>query len=175
MPRPAALEYEFNVTREGDRQPLRVGTAGSGLADDPLQYRMQADDGRLVLWIDNPTSGPIELLGDKSRVTDPDGIDHPLHVQTIGPLSSIKEILPPMDTSSEDSAPPPPPQPLNPYDRPGFAAVPDLGRAASGGADSQDNIYFWQWEDASEIRLDLVFLQGQRQFEQHFTIQRVKK
>jgi hypothetical protein len=168
-------EYEFDVIREGSNQPVHVATSDEArLLDDPLQYRMQAVEGRLVMWIDNPTSDSIELLGDKSSVTDPDGVDHPLHGQIIAPFSSLKEILPPMESQPEQASPNPPP-PLNPYDRSGFIAVPGVGPADSSGADSQEGLYSWQWDDESEIHIHLVFVQDGRQFEQRFTIHRVKK
>jgi hypothetical protein len=168
-------QFEFDVTPSGSNQPVHVATTDDAhLADDPLRYRFRADDGRLVMWIENPTGDSIELLGDKSSVIDPDDVDHPLHGRTIGPLSSIKEILPPLESQGEQAAPNSL-TPLNPYDEPGFIAVPGIGQADSTGADSQEGLYMWQWDDESEIHIHLVFVQNGRQFEQRFTIHRVKK
>ncbi|HEX4055589.1 MAG TPA: hypothetical protein VHX86_15095 [Tepidisphaeraceae bacterium] len=168
-------QYGFDIRGDGGQQALHVGTSPDTLlADDPLRYRMRALDGRLIIWIANPTPDPIELLGDKSSITDPDGIDHPLHDQIIAPLSSIKEVLPPLENSAENPAPGPP-EPVNPYQRSGFIPTPDLGAATPTEANSRDDLYVWQWDDESEIRLDLIFQQGQRRFEQRFIIRRVKQ
>lgn len=168
-------QYGFDIRGEGGQQALHVGTSPDTLlADDPVRYRMRAVEGRLIMWINNPTTDPIELLGDKSSVTDPDGVDHPLRDQIIAPLSSIKEVLPPLENFAENPAPNAP-EPVNPYDRSGFIPTPDLGAATPTDSNSRDSIYFWQWDDESEIRLDLIFQQGQRQFEQRFIIGRVKK
>jgi hypothetical protein len=169
-------QFEFDVIREGSSEPIHVATSDDAhLANDPLQYRMRAADGHLVMWIDNPTSDSIQLLGSKSSVTDPDGADHPLHGQIIGPQSSIKEILPPVESQEEPATPTPPPPPINPYDRPGFIPVPGVGQTDSIAADSRESVYAWQWDDESEIRIHLVFVRDGRQFEQRFTIRRVKK
>ncbi|MGD0464506.1 MAG: hypothetical protein ABSB74_18630 [Tepidisphaeraceae bacterium] len=167
--------YEFDVNREGSSTPVHVATSDEArLLDDPLQYRMRAAEGHLVMWIDNPTSDSIELLGNKSSVTDPDGVDHPLRGKTIAPRSSIREILPPMESPPEQATPNPPP-PLNPYERSGFIPVPGVDQPDSSEADSQQSRYSWQWDDESEIRIHLTFVQDGRQFERRFTIHRVKK
>ncbi len=168
-------QYGFDISGEGGQQALHVGDSQDTLlADDPIRYRLRAVDGRLVMWIVNPTPDPIELLGEKSTVTDPDGVDHPLHDQTIPPLASIKEVLPPMEAFAENPAPGPP-QPVNPYQQSGFIPTPDLGAATPTGSNSGNSLYSWQWDDESEIRLDLIFQQGQSRFEQRFIISRVKK
>jgi hypothetical protein len=167
--------YGFNISGEGGQQALHVGESGETLlADDPLRYRLRAVDGRLVMLIDNPTADPIELLGDKSRVTDPDNVDHPLHGQIIAPLSSIKEVLPPLENFSDEPSPSAP-EPGNPYGRSGFIATPNLGAATPTGSNSAGNNYLWQWNDESDIRLDLVFQQGQHEFEQRFIIHRIRQ
>ncbi len=168
-------QYEFNVTREASNTPVHVAISDeTRLLDDPLQYRMQAADGHLVMWIDNPTRDSIELLGSKSSVIDPDDVDHPLHGKTIAPRSSIKEILPPMESPPQQAGPTPPP-PINPYQQSGFIPVPGVGQPNSSEADSQQALYSWQWDDESEIHVHLVFVQDGRQFERRFTIRRVKK
>jgi hypothetical protein len=172
-PLAGCAQFEFDVTPDGSKQPVHVADSGDAhLTVDPLQYRMRADEGHLVIWIDNPTNDPIELLGNKSSVIDPDEIDHPLHNQTIRPLSSVKEILPPLESQGEAAATNSP-APINPYDRPGFIPVPGIDQSDS--PDERENQYDWQWEDASEIRIHLVFMRNGQQFEQRFTINRVKK
>jgi hypothetical protein len=168
-------QFEFDVTPAGSNEPVHVATTDDAhLSDNPLRYRFRADDGRLVMWIENPTQVAIELLGRKSSVIDPDDVDHPLHGRTIGPMSSIKEILPPLESQGEQAAPNSL-TPINPYDQPGFIAVPGIGQPDSIAGDSQESLYMWQWDDESEIHIHLVFIQSGRQFEQRFTIHRVKK
>jgi hypothetical protein len=168
-------QFEFDVTQAGSNEPVHVATTDDAhLNNDPLRYRFRADDGRLVMWIENPTNDPIELIGRKSSVTDPDGVDHPLHGKSIGPMTSIKEILPPLESEGQQAAPNSL-TPLNPYDEPGFIAVPGIGQSDSIGSDPGEGLYDWQWDGESEIRLHLFFVQSGRQFEQRFTIHRVKK
>jgi hypothetical protein len=168
-------QYGFDIRGEGGTPALHVGTSqDTALADDPLRYRFRSVDGRLVMWINNPTADPIELLGDKSRVTDPDDIDHPLHSQIIAPGSSIKEVLPPLESFSQEPAPSPP-QPGNPYGQSGFIATPDVGNVTPAGPGPGGSDYLWQWDDDSDIRLDLVFLQNQAQIEQRFIIHRARE
>jgi hypothetical protein len=162
-------QTEFDATPAGSEQAVRVGNSQDvSFPGDPLVYRMRADEGHLVFWIDNPTNEPVELLGEKSDVTDPEGVTHHLRGRTIAPLSSIKEIFPPMMDQTE-SAPPSPAEAVDPYDRPGFIAIPDI---QSG---SQENDQTWQWDDELDIHLNLFFDQGGHQFERHFSIRRLRK
>jgi hypothetical protein len=162
-------QTEFDATPAGSEQPVRVENSQDvQFPGDPLVYRMRADEGHLVFWIDNPTNQPVELLGDKSDVTDPEGVAHHLRGRTIAPLSSIKEIFPPMMDQTE-GPPPGPAEAVSPYDRPGFIAVPDI---QSGSRDNDQN---WQWDDELDIHLNLFFDQDGHQFEQHFSIRRLRK
>jgi hypothetical protein len=171
----ACAQFEFDVKPGGSDQTMHVATtADTRLNNDPLQYRFRADDGRLVMWIENPTQDVMELLGGKSIITDPDGVDHPMRGRSIAAMTSIKEILPPLESQGEQAAPNSL-TPLNPYDEPGFIAVPGVGSSDSISADSQESLYMWQWDGESEIQIHLVFLHDGRQFEQRFTIYRVKK
>jgi hypothetical protein len=160
---------EFDAAPVDGGPAVRVGNSQDvSFPGDPLVYRMRADEGHLVFWIDNPTNEPVELLGEKSDVTDPEGIAHHLRGRTIAPLSSIKEIFPPMMDQTK-TAPPTPAAAVDPYDRPGFIAIPDI---QSG---SQENDQNWQWDDELDIHLNLFFDQGGHQFERHFSIRRVRK
>lgn len=158
---------EFDATVPPGGQPVRVNNNRDvPIPGDPLQYRMRADEGYLVLWIDNPTNSPVELLG-KSTVTDPEGDTHPLAAQTIAPHSSVKEIYPPMvELAGGDS--PAGGDVINPYDRPGFISTGTI----EGPTDRHQT---WQWDDELEIQLNLVFQQGGREFEQHFSVRKVRK
>ena len=166
----APVGFEFRPA--GADQTLHVGSDAQSQFDaSPLHYRLLSDEGHLILWIDNPTDQPIQLVGVKSSVEDPTGDMHYLHGRTIDPHSSIKEVFPPLpedEESPEAQAPPPPiPQPGNPYDQPGFLTIPGTG----GGVEPPT----WKWDDGLEIRLDLLFQQGPHSFEQHFVIRKVRK
>src|SRR5271169_507349 len=77
-------QTEFDAAPADGEQAVRVGNSQDvPFPGDPLVYRMRADEGHLVFWIDNPTNEPVELLGDKSDVTDPEGIAHHLRGRTI--------------------------------------------------------------------------------------------
>ena len=162
-------QIEFDAEPEGSSQPIRVGNDQDvRLSESPLQYRLRADEGHLIVWIENPTDSSIELIRDKSQVVDPEGIAHPIRGETIAAGSSVKEIFPPLGEPVE-SAPHSQPEPINPYDRPGFISIPDSGSASEADHAS------WQWDDGMEIRVDLVFEQGEHQFEQHFVFTRIRK
>jgi hypothetical protein len=163
----ACAPVEFDAAPVGG-QITRVGNSQDvAFQADPLIYRMRADEGHLVFWIDNPTNQTVEFLGDKSNVVDPEGIAHPLRGQTIEPLGSIKEIFPPM---MDDSQAPPSnaAQPINPYDQPGFITVPNA--QFESGPDQP-----WQWDDELYIQVNLYFNREGHPFEQHFSIRRVRK
>jgi hypothetical protein len=162
-------QVEFDATLAGAGQAIRVGNSQDvQFSATPLNYRMQAVESHLVFWIENPTSEPVELIGDKSTVIDPEGIAHPLHGEMIAPNSSIKEVLPPLAEPADTGAPSSP-DAASPYDRPGFISVP----GALTNSDKIDPI--WQWNDELEVQLNLVFEQNGHQFEQHFSFRRVRK
>jgi hypothetical protein len=159
----------FDFRQEGNDQLIHVADKSDAqFIAEPLRYRLIADEGHLVLFIGNPTEDAIELM-DKSTVEDPTGTMHRLRGQVIEPHSAIKEVFPPLeeDESQEANVPPPVPQPGNPYDQPGFITVPGMGNDKPSSA--------WIWDDGLEIRLDLLFQQGQQPFEQHFVVTKVRK
>jgi hypothetical protein len=162
-------QVEFDATPAGSGQTIHVGnSADVQFSATPLNYRMRAVESHLVFWIENPTSDPVELIGGKSNVIDPEGIAHPLHGEMIAPNSSIKEVLPPL-AEPADSGAPVAPSAVGPYDRPGFISVP-------GALTSTDKVDpNWQWDDALEVQLNLVFEQNGHEFEQHFSFRRVRK
>jgi hypothetical protein len=161
-------QIEFDATPEDGGPAMRVGNSQDvAFSSGPLGYRMRADEGHLILWIDNPTNEPVEFLGDKSAVVDPEGIAHVLRGETIAPRGSIKEIFPPV-VEPPDAAPAAMGG-VNNYDRPGFITVPN------SEAIEKENDLNWQWDDTLEIRLNLFFQQSGHAFEQHFTVRRVRK
>jgi hypothetical protein len=161
---------EFDATPQGGGQSVRVtNDQDVQISLPPLQYRMRADEGHLIVWIENPTNVAVELVGDNSAVIDPQGDAHPLLDQMILPGAWIKAVFPPVYEGPPPPAGNPSANPINPYDRPGFISVPD----ASQSEQSRDAT--WQWDDELEIQLNLVFQRGQQQFQQQFSFRRVRK
>src|SRR5580658_4925554 len=85
---------EYDLT-EPETLSCHIGSAETRIPLDPVIYRMQTYDNRLVMMVDNPTSRPIHLVGDDCHIIDPNGVSHPLTNQTIDPQGSIKLIFPP--------------------------------------------------------------------------------
>jgi hypothetical protein len=73
----------------------RIGTGDYIFYRDPLEYRLNSANLRLVMRIYNPTEESITLLGGHSAVVDPRGQSHPLVTQTMVPGSFIRLVLPP--------------------------------------------------------------------------------
>ena len=88
--------YEFDLVEPADLRAHVGRKATTTVPVDPLVYRLRAAEGRLVMWIDNPTSDPIQLVGERSTVVDPRGESHPVVGRTIAPGSFVKLIFPPL-------------------------------------------------------------------------------
>jgi hypothetical protein len=162
--------YEFDVV-----QPPVNGHVGrhsdTHISIDPLVYRMRSVGGRLVVWIENPKTEPIELLGRGSVAVDPWGQSHPLEEQTIAPGSYIKLVIPPMRPSGGNSAPPQTSGAFSAADQPGYIRPQGYGQA-NGSAG--DDVRYWDWNDESEIELNLVFQRGDKTFMQTFVVRRAR-
>src|SRR5687768_7678495 len=88
-------KYEYDLVQPSE-PAAHVGTKDWVTAPmDPLSYRLITVDSHLVMQIHNPTETPVQLLGDRSTLVDPQGESHPLKSQTIAPQSFAKLILPP--------------------------------------------------------------------------------
>jgi hypothetical protein len=166
--------YEFDVV-----QPPLNGHVGrhsdTHISIDPMVYRLRSVGGRLVVWIENPKSDPIELLGHKSTAVDPWGQSHPLEEQTIAPGSYIKLVIPPLRPQGEGPQPPVS-QVGGPYgnmDQPGYIRPSGYGTQAAQATDDSE-LRYWEWNDESEIQLNLVFQRGDKTFTQTFVIRRVR-
>lgn len=171
--------YQFDILQP-PTQNRRISTDGENrLVIDPLEYRLRAAQGRLVMLIFNPTGDTIELLGSKSSVVDPDGQSHPLRDRAIAGDSFIKEILPPYRPQWVE------PQPsygvgvsgmAGAADQPGYVRPRGYGSYPSG-VDVYDDAdaYFWDWDDQTEVRMTLVFSRSGKTFEQSLVFHRVKK
>jgi hypothetical protein len=174
--------YEYDLIQPAEHA-RHIGTRiDQVVVLDPLEYRLQSMDNRLVMRVFNPTDDPIELLGVRSSAVDPDGQSHPLRSQTIAPQSFIKLIFPPprprvydhgssfgfgvgIHSSSypyyhhhnrchfHDVA----------YDVPRYFAVYD-----------ESDSYFWDWKGTGEARIILVFRRGESELKHEFTFRRIK-
>lgn len=147
----------------------------------PLVYRLRSYQNHLVIQIENETSEPIQLLGGRSFVVDPEGQSHSLQEETMAPQTFIKLVLPPIvpeitpvgpvigiglgvnsiygpgyDLSFENPS----------WLRPRYYAAPDV-----------ENRY-WKWDGETDVRLSLSFSQvgsAQAPFTQEFVFHRRKK
>lgn len=148
---------------------------------DPLEYRMQSAEGRLVIKIFNPTADTILLLGRLSTVVDGGDQSHPLVDQTIAPGSFVKLILPPLRPRLE---------PSGPRFGIGFGVIayraparPFRQAMAHHRYDDQPRYYsvydaddptYWDWEGESDMRLTLIFRRGNDEFKHEFAFHRKK-
>ncbi|HSV14356.1 MAG TPA: hypothetical protein VLI90_08860 [Tepidisphaeraceae bacterium] len=160
--------YEFALVRPSDLARHIGDNAEGRFTLDPLEYRMQSVEGRLVILPFNPTSDTIQLLGHLSSVVDPGGQSHPLQDQTIAPRSFVKLILPPLR---------PQVAPSGPTIGIGFGVVGDRSSSRVDEPRYLDVYYandpiYWEWEGESDVRLTLVYHRGERQFTHEFTFHR---
>jgi hypothetical protein len=168
--------YEFDVVRPTEAAQHVGNKADAVVKLDPLEYRMRAVEGRLVVQIFNPTDDNIALLGDRSSVVAPDGQSHPLRSIPIAPHSYGRLYLPPM-------------RPQIQRDGPSFGigfgtVIGDRRRFNSLDADTysepryftvvdEDNLY-WDWNGEGQVRLRLFYDRNGRNFSDEFVIARKK-
>src|SRR5882762_9338797 len=119
--------YEFDLAAPPDLATHIGRDKESVVKRDELEYRMQAVESRLLMFVVNSTDDPIELIGQESTAVDPAGQSHSFHSQSIAPHSYVKLILPPM----------------RPYYRAGPTFGLGLGIHAYGGHSS----YWDEWYD----------------------------
>jgi hypothetical protein len=87
--------YEFDLVEPPNLRTHIGRRAMTTVRVEPLAYSMQAVEGRLVMFVENPTDEPVQLLGDRCWVVDANGVSHPLPRRTIAPAGRIKLIFPP--------------------------------------------------------------------------------
>jgi hypothetical protein len=172
--------YEFDLVRPGD-MGRHVGEEREQIFNvPPLQYRMQAYEGRLVIKIYNPTNEIIFLEGARSSAVDPKGEGHPLGDLTLVPDSWVKLILPPLRpqmgvvgsdvgfgfgvVGERDTFYPGFDSDPYYYDSPRYSKVYIPG-------DSR----YWNWEGQTDVRLMLFFRRTSGEFHQEFTFHRRKR
>jgi hypothetical protein len=172
--------YEYDIIRPTDLA-MHIGKQTDAIAPRlPLEYRFRAVENRLVMSIYNTTDDPIQLVGERSSVVDPEGQSHPLRSQPIAPNSFIKQILPPYRPRIERGGPtfgigigthvgyhrrrayPYDAFDDSFYDEPRYFAV------------IEDDALYWNWSGEGQIRMMLVFMRGEESFTHEFVIQRVK-
>jgi len=88
--------YEYDLTRP-PALARHISELSETMPVDPLVYRFQTVENHLLIWIQNSTTDPILLVGDRSVIVDPTNQSHPLGSRTIAPGSYIKIILPPLE------------------------------------------------------------------------------
>ena len=161
---------------------------------DPVEYRLRSFDSRLVMIIQNGDSAPVQLIGERSYLVDPEGQSHPLPSFAIAPESYAKLILPPFRPVGE-------PGPVigiaigggfgriaferrgGPArfdrwwygDRGGYVYEP--GRVYEPGyvvADYPSDPYYWEWDGETDVRLELVFVGQRGEFHGDFVFHRRK-
>jgi hypothetical protein len=180
--------YEFELVQPQELARHIATKTDQVVSIDPLEYRLQSMDGRLVMRIYNRTNDPIELLGSKSAVVDPRGQSHPLRDQTIAAQSFVKLIFPPMRPRVYDTGPTfgigvgyhtgayrsrGRYRNRNYYGDPYFASAYDYGPRYLALYDEGDAQY-WDWTGQSTARVSLVFRRGGKEFRHDFTFARRK-
>jgi hypothetical protein len=171
----ACAGYNFMIKEPPTPQPLVTAQAQT-LAIAPLSYRLLADEGKLVMFIENPTPNTIDLLGGQCVIADPNGNEHPLHDLTIPPHSSAELIFPPDSdeeadqTVSDDFLAP---HPIGPAGNGGII-VPQ-GYRAVPATDDADRVYRWNWDGESDVSMTLVYQEHGKGFEHRLVFHRVKK
>jgi hypothetical protein len=159
-------KYEYKLVQPGDLA-RHIGKQIEHLSIDPLEYRLQSYEGRLVMQIFNATQGLIQLDGTRSVAVDQDGQSHPLRSQTMAPGSFIKLIYPPALPRIQRVGP-------------SFR----VGVGVGARAERYDGPYYldfydagdatyWDWTGETEVRLTLVF-QGEKTFTHQFVFRRQK-
>src|SRR6266566_4763282 len=89
-------KYEFDLMEPADLAAHIGRDKETIVKRDELEYRMQAVESRLLMFVVNSTDDAIELIGQESTAVDPAGQSHPFRSQSIAPHSFVKLILPPM-------------------------------------------------------------------------------
>lgn len=157
--------YEYDLVRPPELA-RHVGGQPQIVQLNPLAYHLQSYDNRLVMQVQNPTADPITLLGDLSTIVDPAGQSHPIRTQTIAPGSFIKLIFPPIPPRIE-------------------RVGPSIGIGVRYGYHStyaepqymtvyEDSSFYWDWDDQTDARMNLVYDQAGKRFMHQFEFHRKK-
>jgi hypothetical protein len=181
------VHYEYEVVEPADHAQHIGAKTPVEIPREPLRYQAQSSSDHLVLLIHNESQDPIKLLGEDSFAVDPNGESHPLPTRTIAPGTSTKLVLPPIKPTFRRSGP-------DVGIGFGVGVAHSYGRrgyTAGGFAGDpwyyddypryyrleDDGTLYWNWTgDKTEVRLRLVYQQGDKQekFHHDFTFRRVK-
>ena len=173
--------YEYQLVRPPELTRQVGRNIDQVFALEPLEYRLRTVDNRLVMRVFNQSQDPIELLGQKCSVVDPEGQSHPLPGQTIAPGSFIKMIFPP-----------PRPRTYDPYYGPSWHTGVGVGVRVDGrwrgrqfppspqvrpspvylDVYDEANAYYWDWRGEGEARIMLVYRKGEEEFRHDFLFRR---
>jgi hypothetical protein len=169
--------YQFNLVKP-EKFAANISRKEDTVVDlDPMQYRFRVVDNFLIVRIKNPTSDPIQLLGDRSSAIDSHGEAHPLRSQMIPPGAFVKVIIPPPRPTAYDSGP---------SFGFGIGVIGRAGRGFGGLYEPLDeprtftlydagNNYYWDWKPNSSVRLIFTFDRGGKSFTDEFTFYKRKK
>jgi hypothetical protein len=170
-------KYEYQIV-EPQSLARRVGSSTfERLEVPPLVFHLRTYENRLVMRVENPTSDPIQFLGDQSYVVSPNGESHPFRNETIAPGAFMKLVFPPVRPRLEG--------PLGPTFGIGVGYSTGRGglRRGPGYYDDfeprylyvvDDGKLYWDWDGETDVRMSLVFKRGEQVFSQGFVIHRVK-
>ncbi len=156
--------YEYDLTQPAALTAHVATKVDTIVRVDPLEYRLQTVDNRLVVRIFNPSNDEIVLIGERSCVVDPEGQSHPLRGGSIPSQTYLKLIIPPMPPAMDEVGP-------------------SFNLTAVGGA-FREPLYLmsdtidcgeWDWSGEGDARVLLIFfLRGDKEFRQSFTFHRRK-
>ena len=150
---------------------------------EPLEYRFETYENRLVMSVFNPTPDPVTLVGERSYVVAPNGQSHPLRSQTIAPSAFVKLVLPPLRPYYRES---------NPSIGIGFGVGFSRGnyrgrpwgysRYGAGFYDEpryityydESDATYWAWEGETDIKQHLVYQTVKDALTDDFTFHRRK-
>lgn len=163
--------YEYNITQPPDLAQ-HIGRDERIIRIDPLIYRMQTFENRLVMRIENPNEAAVQIRGDQSWIVTPAGESRALGSQPIAPNAHAKLILPPMARRVERSGP-------TFGIGFGISSGGNVGTGVGVGAPLSDGRTFvydvdatWDWPGGTSIRLHLVIDREGETFTHDLTIDR---
>jgi hypothetical protein len=174
--------YEYQLVRPPELS-RHIGRGSDEVVRlDPLEYRLRSVDNRLVMRIFNLAEDPVEMVGPKCSVVDPDGQSHPLPSLTIPPGAFIKQIFPP-----------PRPRVYDPHYGPTWGVGIGMGMRVDARRDRAapnapmrrgEPVYlavyddadprYWDWNGEGEARVTLVYRRGEDEIRHDFLFRRKK-
>jgi hypothetical protein len=163
-------QYDFAIVQPSNAAGVIGSKAPLVLVMEPVEYRFQADEGRLVMEVNNKGTSALEIDGERSSVVDPTGQTHPIRGQLIPGGAFAKFILPPL---GHDRGP------AGVFH---FGVWADSGGVPGGaGTTTQpvflgelDNSDDWDWHGETNVRVELTIQRGADTFVHDFEFHRHK-